>query len=107
MAGQQLAQQQYAQNRYFDKVNEANARIGAGTQNLMGGISDIGTAGIMSGMGGKGTAETEDSNFGPNTVTGLAKLFGRKRSQYIGPTAQGVGFKQSIGQGFSTPRQVS
>jgi hypothetical protein len=57
MAGQQLAQQQYAQNRYFDKVNEANARIGAGTQNIFGGISDIGTAGLM-GMGGKGTATT-------------------------------------------------
>ena len=51
MAGQQLAQQQYAQNRYFDKVNEAQARIGAGTQNIFGGLSDIGTAGIMSGMG--------------------------------------------------------
>lgn len=106
MAGQQLAQQQYAQNRYFDKVNEAQSRIGAGTQNLMGGISDIGTAGIMSGMGGKGVGDDQDANFGENTVTGLAKLFGRKRSQYIGPTAQGVGFKQSIGQGFSTPRQV-
>ena len=53
MAGQQLAQQQYQQNRYFDKVNEANARIGAGTQNIFGGLSDIGTAGIMSGMGSK------------------------------------------------------
>jgi len=48
MAGQQLAQQQYSQNRYFDKVNEANARIGAGTQNMFGGLSDIGTAGIYS-----------------------------------------------------------
>lgn len=57
MAGQQLAQQQYAQNRYFDKVNEANARIGAGTQNIFGGISDIGTAGLM-GMAGKGSATT-------------------------------------------------
>jgi hypothetical protein len=56
MAGQQLAQQQYSQNRYFDKVNEANARIGAGTQNIFGGISDIGTAGLMAGMAGKGTA---------------------------------------------------
>lgn len=56
LAGQQLAQQQYAQNRYFDKVNEANARIGAGTQNIFGGLSDIGTAGIMSGLGGKGAS---------------------------------------------------
>jgi len=56
MAGQQLAQQQYSQNRYFDKVNEANARIGAGTQNIFGGISDIGTAGIYGSMGGKKNA---------------------------------------------------
>jgi hypothetical protein len=106
MAGQQLAQQQYAQNRYFDEVNEAQSRIGAGTQNMFGGLGDIGTAGIMAGMGGKGTPETQDPNFGENTVTGLAKLFGRKRSQYIGPTAKGVGVKQSIGQGFSTPKKV-
>jgi hypothetical protein len=52
MAGQQLAQQQYQQNRYFDKVNEAQSRIGAGTQNIFGGISDIGTAGIYGSMGG-------------------------------------------------------
>ena len=58
MAGQQLAQQQYAQNRYFDKVNEANARIGAGTQNMFGGLSDIGTAGIM----GSNSGVDEDGN---------------------------------------------
>jgi len=56
MAGQQLAQQQYSQNRYFDKVNEANARIGAGTQNMFGGLGDIGTAGIYGSMGGKKNA---------------------------------------------------
>ena len=61
MAGQQLAQQQYAQNRYFDKVNEAQARIGAGTQNIFGGLSDIGTAGIMSGMGGTTPSVTQES----------------------------------------------
>jgi hypothetical protein len=75
MAGQQLAQQQYAQNRYFDKVNEANARIGAGTQNIFGGISDIGTAGVMSMMGGKKPAETLDEtpytgSFGTNPSVG-------------------------------------
>lgn len=67
MAGQQLAQQQYAQNRYFDKVNEAQARIGAGTQNLMGGISDIGTAGIMSGMAGRKPTETPTETPTPYT----------------------------------------
>ena len=61
MSGQQLAKQQYAQNRYFDEVNEANARIGAGTQNIFGGISDIGTAGVMSMMGSKGDGGSNSS----------------------------------------------
>jgi hypothetical protein len=56
MSGQQLAKQQYSQNRYFDKVNDANARIGAGTQNMFGGLGDIGTAGIYGSMGGKKNA---------------------------------------------------
>jgi len=78
MAGQQLAQQQYAQNRYFDKVNEAQARIGAGTQNMFGGISDIGTAGIMSGMGkGEGSPGT-----GGGFLSGLFK--GRGRLKELG-----------------------
>jgi hypothetical protein len=77
MAGQQLAQQQYAQNRYFDKVNEAQARIGAGTQNIFGGLSDIGTAGIMSGMGGKVDGE--------NVSGGLSNLFkGGRRLKELG-----------------------
>lgn len=106
MAGQQLAQQQYAQNRYFDKVNEANARIGAGTQNLMGGISDIGTAGIMSGIGGKGTVPGTSGNdvqqsFGENTVKGLGRLFGKERRQYTGPMAKSAGFTQTIGSSLS------
>jgi hypothetical protein len=78
MAGQQLAQQQYSQNRYFDKVNEANARIGAGTQNLMGGISDIGTAGIMSGMGGGEGSKGSGTGF----LSGLFK--GRGRLKELG-----------------------
>jgi hypothetical protein len=78
MAGQQLAQQQYSQNRYFDKVNEANARIGAGTQNLMGGISDIGTAGIMSGMGGSEGSKGSGTGF----LSGLFK--GRGRLKELG-----------------------
>jgi hypothetical protein len=63
MAQQQLAQQQYAQNRYFDKVNEANARIGAGTQNIFGGLSDIGSAGIMGSMSGQ-QPQTNTSSMG-------------------------------------------
>ena len=41
-AGQKLAQQQYAQQDYMNKVNQANAMIGAGAQNVFGGIANIG-----------------------------------------------------------------
>lgn len=58
LAGQKLAQQQYAQEQYFNKVNAANALIGAGRQNVAGGLSSIGNVGMQVatlGMGG-GTA---------------------------------------------------
>jgi hypothetical protein len=106
MGQQQLAQQQYAQNRYFDKVNEANARIGAGTQNIFGGLSDIGSAGIMSGMGsqGEGGELTDvDKSFTPNSVTGLSRLFGRSRSRYTGSMAKGLGVTKLSNNSFSTP----
>jgi hypothetical protein len=75
MAGQQLAQQQYQQNRYFDKVNDANARIGAGTQNIFGGLSDIGTAGIMSGMSGSGATPSSTPSVTPyNTQKFISDL---------------------------------
>lgn len=101
MAGQQLAQQQYAQNRYFDKVNEANARIGAGTQNMFGGISDIGTAGVMSMMGGNKAASLgqDDSaytgNIGSNLPVGQygTRLFG----------SQGGGFGSGMLPNIQTP----
>lgn len=83
LAGQQLAQQQYAQNRYFDKVNEANARIGAGTQNIFGGISDIGTAGIMSELDGKGTATT------PNKTSAYNQLNPQEYLSNLGMPAPG------------------
>jgi hypothetical protein len=99
MAGQQLAQQQYAQNRYFDKVNEANARIGAGTQNIFGGLSDIGTAGVMSMMGGKKPAETLDEtpytgNFGSNTPVGQygTRLGGSQRGGFGSGSLPGLPF---------------
>jgi hypothetical protein len=46
LAGQKLAAQQYQQQRYFDAVNAANALIGAGRQNVSGGLSSIGNAGL-------------------------------------------------------------
>jgi hypothetical protein len=55
LAGQKLAKQQYAQQGYFDKVNQANAMIGAGRQNVAGGLGSIGNIGMsMVGMGGMG-----------------------------------------------------
>jgi hypothetical protein len=78
MSGQQLAKQQYSQNRYFDKVNDANARIGAGTQNMFGGIGDIGSAGLMAGMAGKGEG-------GSTIGGGLSNLFkGGRRLKELG-----------------------
>jgi hypothetical protein len=45
-AGQKLAQQQYAQQGYMNKVNQANALLGAGMQNQSGAFSDLGKIGI-------------------------------------------------------------
>ena len=55
LAGQKLAQQQYAQQLYFDKINQANAMIGAGRQNVAGGLGAIGNAGAntVAAIGGK------------------------------------------------------
>jgi hypothetical protein len=108
MAGQQLAQQQYSQNRYFDKVNEAQARIGAGTQNMFGGISDIGSAGIMASLGGgkRGSvvSDTEGigsytGNIGKNLSTGQ---FGTRMGGI-----QGGGFGSGMLPGLPfIPRQI-
>lgn len=46
LAGQKLNQQQYAQQGYFDKVNQANALIGAGRQNVSGALGSIGNIGL-------------------------------------------------------------
>jgi hypothetical protein len=46
LAGQKLAQQQYAQQGYFDKVNQANALIGAGRQNVAGAFNTVGNIGL-------------------------------------------------------------
>jgi hypothetical protein len=98
MAGQQLAQQQYQQNRYFDKVNEAQARIGAGTQNIFGGISDIGTAGIMSGI----NKAEGSSGAGGGFLSGLFKGRGRLKELGSGlgkpnPNFNNQAYLQSLG----------
>jgi len=52
-ANQELAQQQYGQQKYFNEMNQANALKGAGMQNMFGALTDIGTAAAtMYGDGG-------------------------------------------------------
>jgi len=46
LAGQKLAQQQYAQQNYMNQVNQANALIGAGRQNTAGALGSIGNIGL-------------------------------------------------------------
>lgn len=65
LAGQKLAQQQYGQQRYFDQVNQANALIGAGRQNLSGALGSIGNIGLsMIGAGGSGGQQTMGQLYG-------------------------------------------
>lgn len=46
VAQQDLAKQQYEQQGYMDKMNQANAMTGAGWQNISGGLNSIGSAGM-------------------------------------------------------------
>jgi hypothetical protein len=46
LAGQKLAAQQYQQQRYFDAVNQSNALIGAGRQNVSGAFNAVGNIGL-------------------------------------------------------------
>lgn len=66
LAGQKLNQQQYAQQRYMDKVNEANALKGAGLQNMGGGLSDIGRIGMMSMGSNGGNTQTIGNPYNPS-----------------------------------------
>lgn len=74
LAGQKLSQQQYAQQRYMDAVNQANALKGAGLQNAFGGLSGIANVGMM-GMSqsqpGTGNQPTR-SNLGFPQIGGAA-----------------------------------
>lgn len=55
LGGQKLAQQQYAQQAYMNKVNQANALMGAGAQNQGNAISGLLKTGLtMIGPGGMG-----------------------------------------------------
>jgi len=64
LAGQKLAQQQYAQRRYEEDVNEANALLGAGQQNQAAGLGALGQFGLMQSLYGQrgGSPGTNNNN---------------------------------------------
>jgi hypothetical protein len=74
-ANQELAKQQYGQQRYFNTMNQANALKGAGMQNIFGGLTDIASAGATAYGYGKGYGNN------PTTPTGGTS----KYSKPIGP----------------------
>jgi hypothetical protein len=86
MAGQQLAQQQYQQNRYFDKVNQAQAMIGAGAQNIGGGLSMAGASAIQS----KGTVPGQPQATGQNSSAYTGNIGGNSPVGQFGTRIGGV-----------------
>jgi hypothetical protein len=70
MAGQKLNQQQYAQQRYMDQVNQANALMGAGQQNAAGGLGSLGQFGMMQSLyGNRPITEDPTKTITPTTTT--------------------------------------
>lgn len=69
LAGQKLAKQQYAQQSYMDKVNQANALRGAGAQNVAGGLGTIANVGMtaMSAFGRKEPSTIDDTTTSYNS----------------------------------------
>jgi hypothetical protein len=73
LAGQKLSQQQYAQQGYFDKVNQANAMIGAGRQNVAGALGTIGNVGLgLIGAGGSGSSGASPNPMSPTQMSMLS-----------------------------------
>lgn len=120
LAGQKLSKQQYAQQGYFDKVNQANAMIGAGRQNVAGGLSTIGNVGTsMVGLSKPApnsvippttTATTNAlsntpafnpsdplglNKFSQNQYSGMGSFYNQKFGGYGGPLGFGGGYYDS------------
>jgi hypothetical protein len=70
MAQQNLAKQQYGQQRYMDEMNRAYALKGAGMQNIAGGLRSIGSTGMTAMSGGlKPSSSYQTSAFGDQAVS--------------------------------------
>jgi hypothetical protein len=119
LAGQKLSQQQYAQQGYFDKVNQANAMIGAGRQNVAGALGTIGNVGLglIGAQGNSGvdtkTIKTKTTNaataspsfnpsdplglnkFAQNPYSGMGSFYNQKFGGYGGPLGFGGGYYDS------------
>jgi hypothetical protein len=127
MGGQKLNQQQYAQQRYMDQVNQANALMGAGQQNTAGSLGALGQFGMYQSLYGNqsnpriktttspGAATSPGAGTSPGTATfnpsdplglgqflnpyqGVGGVAGRKFAGYGGPLG--------IGGGYYNPRQT-
>lgn len=115
LAGQKLNQQQYAQQRYMDQVNQANALMGAGQQNTAGGLGSLGQFGMMQSLYGNRPNKIDptkaitsankvagSSTFNPsdplglgqftNPYQGMGGVVGRKFAGYGGPLGIGGGY---------------
>jgi hypothetical protein len=66
-ANQELAKQQYAQQGYFNTMNQANALKGAGMQNIFGGLTDVASAGATA-YGNNLNKQTMGQIYGNPTV---------------------------------------
>lgn len=67
LAGQKLNQQQYAQQRYMDQVNQANALMGAGQQNTAGSLGSLGQFGMYQSLyGNKPMTKTSNATSNPD-----------------------------------------
>lgn len=74
LAGQELAKQQYNQQRYMERVNQANAMMGAGQQNVagaLGGIANIGMTNMVYGAG-KTPSTTSASPMSPTQLAAIS-----------------------------------
>ena len=59
LAGQKLAKQQYGQQRFMDQMNQANALLGAGMQNVAGGLGSLGQYGMYQSIYGGDNSGTQ------------------------------------------------
>jgi hypothetical protein len=120
MAGQRLNQQQYAQRRYEESVNAANAMMGAGQQNAAGGLGSLGQFGMMQSLYGNRPNKIDptkaitsankvagSSTFNPSDPLGLGQFVNPYQGVggVVGRKFRGYGGPLGIGGDYYDPNQ--